>query len=158
MKDVYIGFHETMSGFYRDLMGEGKKRKFEFTVTATAPFRKLANPMGKDFMLTALEGIVTMEGICEDAAIRDGKLLLDFLDKRQLVYSFNFQGDGAECSYSGKKRISLQNPLESMTTLFGSIECARNGIMQDMCSSVCYFSLKDLPTFMLSFMQMIKVK
>lgn len=158
MGDIYIGFNAAVSGFYRSLMQDGEKKRFEFTVTATAPLKRFINPLGNDFMQANLEGIVTMEGVCKDAEIAGGKLVLDLIGKPHLTYSFNFAGAGTECSYSGKKEISINSPLASMPVLFGSIECSRFGMIQDICGTVCYLEMEDLPSFLLSFIQNIRVK
>jgi len=186
MKTLHIGFHETMSGYYWDplspkLAGRcrcaensccSKKaipvnldelssietKKFEFTVDATAPIPKFVNSKSEDFMLTKLEGVVTMEDICEDLEIRNGELLLDFFGNQELVYSFDFEAEGSTFYYQGQKELSLKHPLYSMTTLGGEIYEKENGRLITPYLSECKFDLKDLPRFLFSFLQSLKVK
>ncbi|MBU2590240.1 MAG: hypothetical protein KKA65_05125 [Nanoarchaeota archaeon] len=133
-------------------------KKFEFTVDAEAPLHKFVNPKSKDFMLTKLEGVVTMEDVCENLPIRNGELLLDFFDHQQLIYYFDFEAEGRMYTYGGQKDLDLKHPLNSMTTLSGEIYERLDEKAMSVYMSECKFDLKDLPQFLFSFLQGLKVK
>lgn len=164
---LQLGFHETMSGYCLELtdpsiMNPYSKREplFEFTITASAPAHKLFNRKDDDFMLTHIEGIVTMDGICKDAEVMDGTLHLDIFGNQKLAYDFRFKPDDNDdkriFEYHGIKDLSLRHPLESMTTLYGEIIAGKEGTPTNVYTTVCRFDLKTLPEFMYSFLQNIK--
>ncbi|MEK6817158.1 MAG: hypothetical protein AABY09_06075, partial [Nanoarchaeota archaeon] len=102
------------------------------------------------FMQTHLEGIVTMEGLCEEAQVMDGSLVL-FKDMK-LSYGFKFMTERGLMHYRGNKFLSLKHPLKSMTTLYGEI--TGDIVHQEYKNqALSFFRMSDLPAFMLSFVQ-----
>ncbi len=182
MVKPYLGFHETMSGHYLDILDAnccgGKKyaqivqhkmpldlesfmakmKKFEFTVDASAPAQKLLNPFSDDFMKADLEGTVTMEDVCEDAEIRDAVIEMDFFGKHEIRYHFKFDAQGKLYVYNGKKSLSLLKPWHTMTTLPGEINEHEDNRLTGFCTSLCKFNARDLPEYLASFIQMTKLK
>jgi hypothetical protein len=153
MSERYIGFHETMSGHYAgQFMG---RNRFEFTVDASAKLKEFVNPDSDRFMLTDLEGVVNMDGVCNNAEMQGGTLLLDLFNNQQLVYDFKFDTDRGIFLYHGVKNLSIRAPLESMTTLYGAI---LNQDEPESYLSECRFDLKDLPQFLWSFYTGLKRK
>lgn len=158
MKKLHIGFHETMSGSYYETCTI--KKQFVFTVDATASLCNLITPLTGRFMLTDLDGTVTMEGVCKDSPIYNGKLHLDFLGDQVLKYTFSFKNDEKRFDYIGKKILSLRNPIESMTTLHGGIYESRleDGKAGDILRTKSHFDLDELLPYLLSFAKGLKFK
>ncbi|MBR9683069.1 hypothetical protein GOV03_00840 [Candidatus Woesearchaeota archaeon] len=156
--EPYIGFHETMSGVYTSRLDKDQEKKFAFTVDATAPLRKFVNPLSNSFMVTHLDGVVTMKDVCEGLPIQEGVLRLDFLRTHSLDYQFCFFVDGREYAYRGSKDLDLLQPVHTMTTLNGHIEVYEGKKTVDFCRSVCKFDLGDLSQFLHSFLQGLGMK
>lgn len=162
-----IGFHEAMYGKYWGLLARkggylmvddlDKPKTFDFTVDASANLGQFVNPAGSKFLLTHLEGVITMEGLCHESAVMDGSLTL--FKNSELLYDFKFVADGEAMQYTGKKLLNFRHPLDSMTTLYGSIRrLSTVGSDDDIKASVSFFRLADLPEFMMSFVQGTKFK
>ncbi|MFH0798038.1 MAG: hypothetical protein V1906_01360 [Candidatus Woesearchaeota archaeon] len=161
-----IGFHETMYGKYWDLLAQrggyqienhDKPKQFDFTVDASANLGQFVNPAGSKFLLTHLEGVVTMESLCNESAVMEGSLTL--FKNSELLYDFKFLAGNEAMHYTGKKVLNFKHPLDSMTILYGSIRrpaAVRND--DNAMASVSFFRLADLPEFMLSFVQCAKLK
>lgn len=148
---MMIGFHETMYGEYWSLDPKAKSRsgKFDFTVDASARLGEFVNPAGHRFLRTHLEGIVTMEGLCDNAIVMDGTL--GMFNGTELSYGLKFMTDRGLMHYRGKKFLSLRRPLKAMTTLYGKIE---EDLRPEYKShTLSLFRLTDLPAFMLSFVE-----
>jgi len=153
---LHIGFHETMSGTYERLTSNPIERRFEFTVTASAPLRQFINPNNEQFLVTSLEGVVSMDGFCQDAPIQNGTLSFGSPDL-SIDYYFEFEARGSYLVYEGSKSPNLKKPIESMTTMQGLIR-EHTGWKINLFGSITYFDLKDLPSFLLSFLQGLKLK
>ncbi len=161
-----IGFHETMYGKYWDLLAkkgsyiignDDKPKQFDFTVDASANIGQFVNPAGSKFLLTHLEGVVTMESLCNESAVMDGSLTL--FKNSELLYDFKFLAGNEAMHYTGKKVLNFRHPLDSMTILYGSISrLATINCEDDVKASVSFFRMADLPKFMLSFVQGAKLK
>lgn len=192
MSRLYLGFHETMYGKFKK---EGEKNynpynEFTFTVDAKTSMADAGKDLAGDLALiltprvikketgslrkyargieTKLEGAVHMAEFCEASEIRAGKLVMDFLNSHKLKYAFVFDAKDKTYLYKGEKRLSIKNPLKSMTTLYGRVtEIGTREEMLEMpkdydLSSKPYFetlsifNTSDLPAFMLSFIKALK--
>ncbi|MEA3378081.1 MAG: hypothetical protein U9Q69_00425 [Nanoarchaeota archaeon] len=155
-KKLNIGFHETMYGHY--VNWESKLKKFDFSVTATAPLERL-NPNHSHAMLTDLKGAVTLENLCHDEPMYNGFLLLDFFKQHKLIYEFEFDiGDKGHYFYSGSKDLSIKEPITSMTTLKGVLKRSFNSRHIKDYATISKFKLEDVPRFLYSFLQQMKMK
>ncbi len=157
MKNPQIGFHKTMHGIYKKDLGSAAKQ-FDFTVNARAPLKRIINPFDSKFMLADLEGKVTMAGICNDAPISNGSLMLDFFRQRALIYTFEFNAGGREFTYCGIKNLHIEKPIKSMTCLYGVIKEPDGDRMKNVWPAESYFKLIELPGFLLSLVNGLNFK
>jgi hypothetical protein len=112
-----FGFKETMRGNYYLLADPTAERAMSFTVRVKAPslLAFAREPVGR------LEGRVTLEGFADDVPL-EGTLAFRLHDQRRLVYEFEFKANGGQaCRFRGQKDVTALAPIESMTTLPGSL-------------------------------------
>ena len=138
-----ITFTETMAGTF--VGTDGNQAPMIFEVAARAPGPK-AFLTGDPIVLT---GTVTIGGLARTADLT-GTLAVRLLrlSKRELVYDFTFNDDeGRPCRYEARKNVSLLRPLETMTTLRGSVYRENESIG----TATVRFDLRDVPGFLSSF-------
>lgn len=140
---------EKMCGYHYFINDpRGTKRHMEFNVTwGTNDIKKWLTPRPDCFMVSSLDGTVTIEGLCKEALIR-GSLVLDYFGRGTITYSFKFRVNGILYTYEGVKvNIKPWNLLTSHTTCVGTIS-DKDGIVS---RSVTFFKLKNAFNFLKSF-------
>ena len=147
------GFHmnEAMSGVheFEPRYGEPGKRKMEFRVRwGTDRLSRWLNPLGREFMLSDLEGAVTIDGLCVDAPCH-GTLHMRYFKDATLRYTFEFQVSGVPYRYVGEKvHLRPWNLVWSHTTCFGRLVRTDTGEL--VSTSVTHFRLRSAPRFLAS--------
>lgn len=141
-----IGFQitEKMEGYHRFMSDPfEKQRHMEFSANwGTADIASWLDPDNGLFGINLLNGTVTIEGLCENAAM-SGTLLLKYLDNNSIVYLFSFIVDNKDVyTYVGEKvNIKLWNLLTSHTTCHGILLDKNNKVVS---TSTTFFKLKNL--------------
>jgi hypothetical protein len=122
----------------------------EFRVTWGHPrMERFLNPLGGEFMVADLAGVVDVGGLCTAAACQ-GRLELRYLQEAKLRYVFDFEHDGKRYHFVGEKRnLRPWNLHRTHTTCYGELRDADSGIL--LSESVTYFRLRTAPAFMASF-------
>lgn len=135
-------FSENMYGTYREIGGQGRTGRFDFScrVEANGIVRFLTD------RLTRLFGQVNIEGIGDGLPI-EGVLRIDPIFGRELVYDFYFRAQDARYRFIGRKDVQFLRPVWSMTHMKGRLE--KDGVAFADVES--YFNLKELPKFLSSF-------
>jgi hypothetical protein len=114
---VGFRFKETMRGSYYLLADPTSERPMTFTLTVRASgiVSFARDPVAR------IEGDVSLAGFA-DAASLDGTLAFRLRDQHRLVYDFRFEGnDGRPYRFRAQKNLSALAPVESVTTLSGSL-------------------------------------
>jgi hypothetical protein len=142
---------ETMTGvheFEPDFGPEGR-RPMEFRVKwGTSSFLDYLNPRSDSFLLSELEGTVTVDGLCLDAPCR-GTFELRYFTDQTIRYVFEFETNGVTYEYAGTKvNIWPWNLPVSHTTCFGTLKEKESGKL--VSRSVVYFKFRTLPWFLAS--------
>jgi len=112
-----FAFRETMRGKYYMLADPTSERAMSFSLTVRA--KGLAafarEPVAR------IEGRVSLEGFADNVPL-EGTLAFRLHDQRRLIYEFRFEGkDGQPCRFRGQKDVIALAPIESFTTLPGSL-------------------------------------
>lgn len=143
--EVMSGEHE-----FEPTFGSPEKRPMEFRVTwGSKHIPQWANPAHDRFMISDLQGSVTIDGLCYQSPCT-GSLELRYFKDHTIRYTFGFKVDGKSYKYMGEKvNIHLRNLPGSHTTCFGRLILQETG--QLVSTSVTYFRLRNLPRFMASF-------
>ncbi len=154
IKENNLGFRiqEKMTGrhmFYSpETNSESKRMEFD-VVWGHECVTDFFNPHHKDFLKADLEGDVTVEGLCERTPC-SGTLEIDYFGTHTIRYTFDFEVSGKNYHYEGEKvNIKPWNLLFSHTTCFGTLAEKATGIL--ISTSVLYFRLRTIPSFLLSF-------
>ena len=148
-----VGFTitETMSGHheFEPECGPEGRRPMEFRVRWGAPeLLEYLNPKSGRFLISDLEGTVTIDGLCLEAPCR-GRFELRYFSDQTIRYTFEFDANGTTYEYAGHKvNIWPWNLPFSHTTCFGTIKEQRSGKL--VSRSVVYFKLWALPGFLAS--------
>ncbi len=148
-----LGFtiDEVMTGEHRFEPGCGPKGKhfMEFDVTwGTKSVAGFLNPVSEGFLRSALEGTVTVGGLCDKAPCT-GSILLRYVGGRFIRYTLDFEVEGRAYRYVGEKvNIRPWNLLFSHTTCFGTLTEVESGKL--VSRSVTYFRLHKTPIFLAS--------
>lgn len=114
---VALEFRETMTGTFHRLEAPADERPISITVRAEIhDVRKfLIDPTAE------ITGEIDAQSFADHRALR-GTLEINPILRRKLVYDFRFpDNEGRECRFHGEKDVELLRPLETMTTLPGSI-------------------------------------
>ena len=114
---IGLEFRETMAGSYHLAASPLDERPMSFTIRARS--RGLAGLLSKPE--ADIEGEVDAEGLADHRHLH-GRLGLDILRTRELVYDFRFtDNEGRRCAFAGKKTVRLDDLVETMTVLPGKI-------------------------------------
>jgi hypothetical protein len=145
MNEVMTGYHQFEPDF-----GEPGHRAMEFRVRwGTKEMLRWLNPTGDGFMVSELEGTVTIDGLC-DAAPCVGSLALRYFSDQTLRYTFDFEAGGAPYHFVGEKVwLRPWNLPWSHTTCFGRVTRKDDGVL--VSTSVTRFRFRTAPAFLLSF-------
>ena len=142
---------ETMTGTHEFVAGAGPAgtHAFEFKVQWGAQdMGEFLNPLGERFMVSDMEGTVTVGGLCEEVPCR-GTLELRYLIDKKIRYTFDFDVEGAPYRFVGEKvNILPWNLPTSHTTCFGTLT---DGDGQLISRSLTFFRLRTAPAFLASF-------
>jgi hypothetical protein len=145
MDEVMTGVHEFEPG-----CGPLGKRDMEFRVSWGAKDLKVwANPLCERFFYNDLKGVISIDGLCEQASCVGGLDLRYFRD-RTIRYDFTFStSDGKLYRYVGEKvNIWPWNLLWSHTTCFGRLTEHDSGRL--VSTSITHFRFRTLPAFISS--------
>ncbi len=138
---IGFGFHETMSGTWRD--GDGE-RPITITLDVRAP-HLLHFLLDRD---ATMAGHVDAPGLATRAPLA-GTMRIDPLLGRVIGYRFTFTGDnGRSYRFAGQKDVTPLRPVESMTTLRGELTDESDG--RRVGEAQLVFDIKKLPSFLLS--------
>lgn len=142
--EAMIGEHE-----FEPKFGSPEKRPMEFRVTwGPRHISQWANPAHRRFMVSELEGVVTIDGLCHHTPCT-GSLELRYLKDHSIRYTFGFKEGSQSYKYIGEKiNIRLWNLPRSHTTCFGRLILASTGEL--VSTSVTYFRLRSLLRFIAS--------
>ena len=142
--EVMTGEHEFEPAF-----GDAGKRPMEFRVRwGTNEVRHWADSHGGRFLVNALEGSVTIDGLCRDAPCK-GSLELRYFEDRTIRYAFGFEAGGVAYQYVGQKvNIRPWNLPWSHTRCFGRLTRTDTGEL--VSTSVTRFRLRSAPRFLAS--------
>lgn len=149
-----MGFRivETMEGTHTFTESFGGQEGLPFRFKAEwgpDDIKAWLNPKSETFLTQPLAGIITVGGLCEEAAM-EGTLQLRYFKDKTIRYNFRFAVDGEEYRYMGEKvNILPHNLLTSHTTCFGTITRLSDDAL--VSRSISYFKLSTLPEFLLSF-------
>jgi hypothetical protein len=112
-----LSFEEWLSGSYWRLDAPTEE------AAVTLGIRAHVDDLG-EFARTRtwhVEGTATLEGIAGESAI-EGAMAVKLVDERRVLYRLGFRGDdGKSYELSGQKEWSGFAPIDSMTTLSGSL-------------------------------------
>lgn len=109
-----LEFSETMTGTYTLHEQGGDARRFEFSI-------RVVQQPGRIEQTSPIEGTVTLEGFADRRALT-GTLQVAPLTRRALVYNFEFTAnDGEKVRFEGMKNLSAFRPIQSMTSLAGTL-------------------------------------
>jgi short-subunit dehydrogenase len=149
MDEIMQGEHEFENGFGP----EGKKRMVFKVRWGTNQIIEWLNPFSDNFMVNDLEGTVSIDGLCEDAAC-EGKLELKYFTEQKIRYQFEFDVEDETYEFIGEKRnIYPWNLPYSHTCCFGELRL--KGSDKIISKSITHFRLDTLPEFLSSF-QIVK--
>jgi hypothetical protein len=130
-----FAFRETMRGAYYLLADPTNERPMSFSISVRA---KGLRAFARDPVAT-IQGQVSLEGFASDKAL-DGTLAFRLHDQRRLVYEFRFVGDdGQTYRFRGQKDWTPLAPLESFTTLPGSLY---DGSSKEIGRATVHFDLR----------------
>jgi len=141
---IPVGFKqsETMRGYLRFLDAPEKEREVRFDCTYEVVDWSACLSTGE----TSLSGTFTCEDFVAEAPMA-GKLFIDPLRRRKLIYDFTIDGpDSRPLRFYGEKRIDFLHLLSSMTTLYARLMDGDKVIA----TGVIRFELRDLPAFLAS--------
>jgi hypothetical protein len=137
-------FRETMRGTYFLLADPTNERAMSFTVAVKAKgLRSFARePVAR------ISGNVVLDGFADGEL--EGTLAFRLHDQRRLIYEFRFVGnDGHPYRFRGQKDVTPLAPIESFTTLPGSLY---DGESKEVGRATVRFDLRgDLKKFLRSF-------
>jgi len=144
MDEVMTGTHEFAPG-----AGPEGTLPFEFRVRWGAQdMSEFLNPLGEKFMVSGMEGTVSVGGLCEDAPCR-GTLELRYFKDQKIRYTFEFGARDATYLFVGEKvNILPWNLATSHTTCFGTLT---DDAGQLISRSLTFFRLRTAPAFLASF-------
>jgi hypothetical protein len=134
-------FSESLSGTYQR---DGQARPISFQVTARADsiWKFLHDRRAQ------LDGVIDVAGLAENARLQ-GSIVIDPLVGRIIRYEFDFSGaDGKPYHFLGEKHIDPLHPVESSTTLPGTVSDAAGTLCAP---ALLYFDTQDLIPFLASF-------
>ena len=145
MREVMTGQHEFEPG-----LGTPGRHFMEYRVTWGADnMRAWANPFGDRFMVNALEGTVTIGGLCEDAPCK-GTLEMRYFSQGSIRYTFELTDRGTTYQYIGEKmHIRPWNLPWSHTTCYGRLTKKETGALVSV--SLTHFRLRTALGFLGSF-------
>jgi hypothetical protein len=134
-------FSESLSGTYQR---DGQERKISFQVTARADsiWKFLHDRRAH------LDGVIDVAGLAENAHLQ-GAIVIDPFLGRIIRYEFGFPGaDGKSYRFLGEKHIDPLHPVETSTTLPGTISDTEGNFSA---SALLHFHTQDLIPFLASF-------
>lgn len=142
IREVMSGEHEFIAGF-----GPPGKHCFEFRAEwGPDSLTDFLNPASEKFLLSTLEGTVTVGGLCENMPMQ-GTLQLRYFQDQKIRYEFDFCANNESYRFIGEKvQIYPWNLPYSHTTCFGEIRNLRTG--ETISRSVSHFALEALPEFL----------
>lgn len=145
MDEVMTGYHEFEPG-----CGPEGKLPMRFVVTWEVDNAiRFFNPAGRRSGLAQLEGVVTVGGLCTEAACR-GTLRADYFRNFKIRYQFEFEAEGKRYLFVGEKvNIKPWNLPVSHTTCFGTLTEAETGKL--VSRSVTFFRLQHWAKFAATF-------
>jgi hypothetical protein len=134
-----------MRGTYFLLADPTTEKPMHFTVSVRA--KGLASFAREP--VASIQGDVSLEGFADDASL-DGTLAFRLHDQRRLIYEFRFEAnDRRVYRFRGQKDVTPLAPIESFTTLPGSIY---DDGSKEMGRATVHFDLRgDLKKFLRSF-------
>jgi hypothetical protein len=148
-----VGFrmNEVMSGEHVFAPGCGPdgRHRMQFDVAwGPRDLKRFLNPLDDGFMLSELDGTVSISFLCQDAPCH-GSLALRYFSDRTLRYDFEFDAQGRRHRFVGEKvNIWPWNLPYSHTTCFGTVVEVDTGKL--VSRSVTHFRLHTLPAFVAS--------
>ncbi len=127
------------------------KRPFYFKATwGPKEMLQFLNPMGNDFFINDLKGVVYVDGLTDGEIEINGRLELKYHDGQKIRYLFDFEHDNVEYSFVGEKvNILPWNLHLSHTTCFGELRNKTTGEL--VSKSITHFHWDTLPEFVGSF-------
>lgn len=147
-------FSETMTGIHEfcddSIMFEGIKLPMEFNIDCCVhDLKQFLNPHSGNFMVANIDGTISIKDVCENVPC-EGRMYLRYLSDQTIKYVIEFEADGVDYEYVGKKvNIKPWNLLTSHTTCFGTLTNAKTGEL--VSTSVTYFRLRTSYKFLSSF-------
>lgn len=144
MNEIMSGEHEFEASF-----GEPGKRPMEFRARwGTDNLGQWVDPFGEGFLVSDLNGVVTIDGLCEGAPCT-GSLELRYFKDQTIRYTFEFEVDGVPYRYVGEKVcIKPWNLVWSHTTCFGRLVNRETGEL--ISTSVIHFRFRRIFGFLAS--------
>lgn len=141
--DAQVEFTETMRGRC-ELLASGRAVDASFTVRAGArDARAIRQTLFEEGAVLALEGTVTITGLCERAPCRGSLTMRPMKRAGTLVYDLRFaDAQGDEYDLHGEKSVSLASVLSGMTTLATEVTRAADGV--PVARGVLRFELREL--------------
>lgn len=145
-----MGFRidEVMTGTHEFETNAGPEGTFplEFRVTWGPPrLWDFLSPSSRTFGTAPLEGVISVGGLCSEVPC-NGTIRIDYLGRRAICYTFEFESGGTRYRFVGHKvNIRPWNLPVSHTTCFGTLQEADSGRL--VSRSVTHFRLRTLPEF-----------
>lgn len=138
-------FCETMAGSFHLTEAPSDERPMSFTLRARS--RPLLDFLRRPEV--EIEGEIDAEGFADHRRL-SGKLGLDVVRTRTLPYAFEFTAnDGRRCSFEGHKTVHVDDLLESMSVLPGTLLAEGGAVLGQ---ALLRFDLRsDLLRFLKSF-------
>ena len=146
-----LGFRvdETMSGEheFEDRFGDPGRRPLSFTVTwGVDDLRSYLDPRGDGFLVSNLQGTITVDGLCNEAPCT-GTLELRYFKDHTIRYTIEFEVDGEPYRFVGEKmHIYPWNLPWSHTTCYGRL--TRDDTGELVSTSLTHFRLIKAPAFL----------
>ncbi|RME91507.1 MAG: SDR family NAD(P)-dependent oxidoreductase [Candidatus Hydrogenedentota bacterium] len=152
LPDPGFKIDETMTGEHEFVSGEGEPGKKFMEFRATWGPDKLSewpDPIDIRRLKAPLTGTVTIEGLCENAAI-EGTIELRYALDNKIIYDFTFEANGKKYHYIGEKKdIKPWNLPVSHTTCYGVLKEVETGKV--ISRSITHFRMETMPSFLGSF-------
>ena len=150
-----IGFsmHEIMEGthqFETDFSNLADDRYMNFSIKWSAKsLLSFLNPFSKSFLVSDVDGTITIDGLCIAAPCK-GTMALKYFTNSSIEYKFDFNVDGKDYKYDGKKiNIKPWNLPKTHTTCYGTVKESVTGAL--VSTSITFFRLWRIPSFLGSF-------
>ena len=143
---------ETMSGYheFEDASGPSGQMPFEFNIDwKTDSLTEWINPKNSNFMVNKVNGTISIGGLANNIPC-SGNMEVRYFKDNKIKYDLNFSFKNKKYHFVGEKiNIKPWNLPVSHTTCFGVLTEAKSKKL--ISKSVTFFSIKTLPSFLLSF-------